>query len=1170
MSRPSHIATSIIALATALAASPVAAQTATNSLFFQINPNIDPDGLRQVFIFGQPGTTGTVVGASGFNQAFTLAGNGFTTITVPIENELLPDDIENKGFRVSASAPVSGYLLNRRTQSTDMTFLIDGDRLGTDYVAAGYGNNVAEDQLSVQATVDDTLITFVRPGGATSQINLDAGQTFLITAALGVDLAGTRVTGSAPIAVFSGNVCANVPSGIGFCDHLVEQLPSIDQLSSTYYLAQTPRTGTQGNIARVIATADDTEVRINGALVATIGNGQFYEGRVVGGQEIVASKPVLVTQYLIGQGQANANTDPAMTIVPGADQWLSSYVFASPSGEADFPTDFISIIMRTADVGTLTIDSVLANPALFNPLGSTIFSFGNFDVSDKSGPFTITAASPFQLLLSGFDSFDSYFTYGGALFAPGASPDPDTPPPPPPALADVFWDGDGNPDDSVINGGNGVLTATSLNLTVNSGVTNNALPIVPANIIFTAAPGTVTVDDTQGDIPVSGLRFRVDGYVISGAPLILAGANGGNVIIETGGSDIAPPPPPEEEIPEDEEEIDDVDLETDAMITAVIASQLTGESGITKIGAGTAILTGLNDYTGGTIVDEGTLIGSHTSFGSGSIAINAALVFDQAITGSFGNGLTGSGSLTKQGLGRLTLTGENSFDGDTTVAAGTLQVDGNLGSSFTSVLAGGRLGGIGTVGGVRVLSGGRIAPGQSIGTLNVSGTADFDSGSIYELELNSTGQSDRIIATGAATVASGAFLQLIKTDAPRYVLGTRYTVLTGVGRTGLFTLQGATRVSQFINIIQTSDANNVYLNVSQTRAFAAAGLTPNQIAAATGADAPANGALYTAIAYLQTDAEAQSAFDAISGEVHASIRAASFEDSRFVREAITNRFATSAPGERGLWMHGYGSWGDFDGDGNAADVRRNLGGFFLGGELLNNDSVAIGILAGYGTGDLRVAARNSTADFEDVHLGAYGTIRAGGFTAKLGLAHMWRDVQTRRSIAFTGFSDQLGAAYDLRLFQAFADLGYMVQATPSFAVEPFASLAYVSLNPSQFRETGGTAALATARPVGTDVTFANLGARLHFGLASSGIKVIASGAWRHAAGGGRADPLRLGFAAGPAFDISAAPIAEDAAALSLQLSGNVSNTISLGLGYSGQVGSRLSDHGVRGNFTLRF
>ncbi len=438
----------LLSAASAAVALCLASAANANSLLFQMNPNFDTQGVRQLFLFGQAGASGTVTNAAGFSSSFTLGSGGFAVIELPVGNELGSGTIENKGFRVESAQAISGYFLSKRPQSTDMTYLIDGDRLGTDHIVAGYYATAA-DQLSVQASVDNTVVTFRPKGAAEFQVTLNAGQTYMYTA--NTNLSGSRVLSSAPVAVFSGNRCTNIPTSASACDHIVEQIPSVDKLSSSYLLAQTPRTGTLGNVFRAIATQDATEVRLNGNLVATLAAGEFYEGRVAGGNELVATKPILVAQYLIGQSQAGANTDPAMTIVPGADQWLKSYVFATPSGAADFPTDFVSIVIRTADLGSLRLDGNAPNISSFNPLGSTAFSFGDIDVSLTSGAFSITADSPFQLLLSGFNSFDSYFTYGGAAFSPGASPPP-PPPPPPPEGEFLNWDG--NP---ATNAGNGTI-----------------------------------------------------------------------------------------------------------------------------------------------------------------------------------------------------------------------------------------------------------------------------------------------------------------------------------------------------------------------------------------------------------------------------------------------------------------------------------------------------------------------------------------------------------------------------------------------------------------------------------------------------------------------------------------------------------------------------------------
>ena len=103
---------------------------------------------------------------------------------------------------------------------------------------------------------------------------------------------------------------------------------------------------------------------------------------------------------------------------------------------------------------------------------------------------------------------------------------------------------------------------------------------------------------------------------------------------------------------------------------------------LTKTGTGTLSLTGTNSYTGGTTVSGGTLQGSSISL-QGNILNNATVVFDQASSGTYAGVMSGSGSLTKQNVGTLTLSGVNTYSGNTTVAVGTLQLGASnaLGSS---------------------------------------------------------------------------------------------------------------------------------------------------------------------------------------------------------------------------------------------------------------------------------------------------------------------------------------------------------------------------------------------------------------------------------------------------------------------------------------------------------
>ena len=58
-----------------------------------------------------------------------------------------------------------------------------------------------------------------------------------------------------------------------------------------------------------------------------------------------------------------------------------------------------------------------------------------------------------------------------------------------------------------------------------------------------------------------------------------------------------------------------------------------------------------------------------------TIVNNAAVVFNQTAAGTYAGAMSGSGSLTKIGIGNLTLSGANTYAGGTTVSAGTIDGD---------------------------------------------------------------------------------------------------------------------------------------------------------------------------------------------------------------------------------------------------------------------------------------------------------------------------------------------------------------------------------------------------------------------------------------------------------------------------------------------------------------
>ncbi|WP_429597061.1 autotransporter domain-containing protein [Variovorax sp. PvP013] len=615
--------------------------------------------------------------------------------------------------------------------------------------------------------------------------------------------------------------------------------------------------------------------------------------------------------------------------------------------------------------------------------------------------------------------------------------------------------------------------------------------------------------------------------------------------------------------------------------------------------SGTTSLASGSTYAGGTSITGATttLKGSATSFGTGAIRNDAALVIDQASDAAFANVMAGTGSLTKTGAGLLNVTGDSSgFTGATTVAAGRLAVNGSLSGSAVTVQSGATLSGAGTVGSARAQSGATVAPGNSPGTLSVAGDYHQAAGATYAAEVvpGST-VSDQIAVSGVTTLDSGAILNVSKYGTGSYRSGARYTVLTSLGGVkGTYTLTGDTAASAFFSLGATYDANHVYLDYTQSHTFADFAKTPNETAAASGLQKLADSdALRTKVLALRTGAQAQRAYDQLSGELHASTRTVLLQDSRFMRDATTRQVYASGNGNgngastgtgvdsrkdsgESVWAHAYGASGRYDGDGNAAGLQRDIGGLFAGTDAAVSADTRLGIVGGYGRSRITLQESRGSATVDTYGLGLYGATQWDRARASYGVNEAWHKLSTSRSVGLEGFADQLSADYRARSTQLYGDVGYRMGAELGLApaaLEPFASLAWVDLRTSGAQERGGAAALGVAKG-STRVGFATLGLRSAATLDIGGVPVVASAllGWRGVLGGTTPSSAN-GFAGGTGaagFVVQGVPLARNVAALEANVSAALTPTLTLGLAYAGQIGPGFSDHGIRASLSLKF
>ena len=545
----------------------------------------------------------------------------------------------------------------------------------------------------------------------------------------------------------------------------------------------------------------------------------------------------------------------------------------------------------------------------------------------------------------------------------------------------------------------------------------------------------------------------------------------------------------------------------DQTVNGGYAGAMGGAGTLTKTGAGTLVLTGANNYAGGTTVTTGTLQGDTTSL-QGNITNNAAVNFDQAANGTYAGAMSGGGSLTKTGAGNLVLTGVSNYNGATAVNGGTLSVNGTIANSAVTVNNGGTLGGSGTVGSTTIATGGVLAPGNSIGTLTVNGNVTFAAGSTYRVEVDPAGNSDRINATGTATINGGTVD--VQAGAGTYAASTQYTLLNAAGgRTGNFA--GVTSNLAFLTPTLGYDANNVFLTLARNgNTFASVAITPNQIAASTALQNAGNagdmGTVQTALTGLSA-VQARAAYDASSGAGIVELRrasagfaanfgnqlqarlgavqnrrtgtlASSFGDRSLllaanntlsdlmapVSDAPEQKFslagnapalpATSDSG-RGLWARGYGSYGNTDGDGNAAASRLRSAGLSIGFDAELQEGLHAGAAVTSGTSRLSTD-NNETGKTRGTAVAVYGGYVTGAWNFSGSAGMSWGKSHMDRAITFGTLNRIASGDFDSNTLSAYGEATYTM-AMDGWTLRPLAGLSFSSNKSDGFTETGAGA-----------------------------------------------------------------------------------------------------------------
>jgi len=327
-----------------------------------------------------------------------------------------------------------------------------------------------------------------------------------------------------------------------------------------------------------------------------------------------------------------------------------------------------------------------------------------------------------------------------------------------------------------------------------------------------------------------------------------------------------------------------------------------------KVGTNSGLVGNLLTLdNGGTIVANGAAIAHNVALtGTGG-------VFNTTAATTVSGAINGTGGLWKNGTGTLTLTGVNTYTGNTNVEAGKLVVNGAL-SSAVRILKNGSFGGNANITG-NLTNLGTLAPGNSPGTVNITGNY-LEAGTL-DIEvwgLTAGTQHDQVIASGTATFQSGSNLKVTKTGGT-FDLGRTESVLAvsaGAYSGSFTTLDRSTQTTQVFFNNATGRIHGSGLTEAQTFADLTVDTNRKAIATALYADGLTNatvlrasaGGSATAKAFLATgemgattvaflgSANVDTALDALSPEVYGTSMIMASRNSLTLARALTGAIAT--------------------------------------------------------------------------------------------------------------------------------------------------------------------------------------------------------------------------------------------------------------------------------------
>ena len=482
-----------------------------------------------------------------------------------------------------------------------------------------------------------------------------------------------------------------------------------------------------------------------------------------------------------------------------------------------------------------------------------------------------------------------------------------------------------------------------------------------------------------------------------------------------------------------------------------------------SLGAAGSTLT----FDGGTL----QMVGGFNFDSARPIVIDTAggTLDTQGFDTTIAQGITGSGDFTKLGSGALTLTGDSTFSGETTLAEGSIDVTGSLAGAVTA-RSGTALSGTGSVGSTTLDEGSTLTVGSkteddsALATFTINGALD-NSGTVNlsrsqqqagnQLQVNGDYKGGSNSQMNLSTVLGDDNSQTDHVAIQGSTSGTTWVSFTNVGGLGAQTNRGIEVIS-----VDGSSASDAFKQAGRTVAGAwdyslvQKGQNWYLTSVNTSPVTPIPQYRPEAGSYLINLAAANTIFNL------------SLDDREGATEYGTQKAMRSAPAST-FWLRQEGGQNRFRAADGQIRTQANryvaqMGNEFIHGSRHGDDRWGAGLMVGYG--NVKGNASSSSTEYhsrssmDGYSVGTYGTWYQNAQSRQGAYLDSW--------INYNWFKNQVNGEdlasehYRSRGFTASLESGYnvLLKETQRQAVylEPQAQLTWMGVKSPQHTEANGT------------------------------------------------------------------------------------------------------------------